>query len=140
MGDILEKLECDDCDFDSLARSGNDFDMQQMLKTVCFAEVDSFELCKVVALAGRPFKNVQNEARAMDLLGGASDDALTTLLTTDVGKDDILPLILAQGGGLTTNQMLKKLVVSKTSASLEAQVLTKLLTDTANVNNLVQIA
>ena len=48
-------------------------------------------------------------------------------------------MILATGDGLTTNQMLKKLVVSKTTSSLEAQVLTKLLTDTANINSLLQI-
>ena len=48
-------------------------------------------------------------------------------------------MLLATGDGLSTNQMLKKLVISKTTTSLEAQVLTKLLTDTANMNSLLQI-
>ena len=64
---------------------------------------------------------------------------LSILLNSNVGKDDLLPMLLATGDGLSTNQMLKKLVISKTTTSLEAQVLTKLLTDTANINSLLQI-
>jgi len=138
--DILEKLECTDCDFINLENQGNDYDMTQTLKTLCLADIDSIELCKVVALSGRPFKNVRNEMDSMQLLNfDRTDQVLSTLLNSDVGKDDLLPMLLATGDGLSTNQMLKKLVISKTTTSLEAQVLTKLLTDTANMNSLLQI-
>ena len=41
--DILDNLECDDCDFQYLPSTGDDFDMSQRLRTICFAKMDEFE-------------------------------------------------------------------------------------------------
>ena len=79
--DILEKLECTDCDFINLENQGNDYDMTQTLKTLCLADIDSIELCKVVALSGRPFKNVRNEMDSMQLL---NFDRTDQVLSTDM--------------------------------------------------------
>ena len=63
------------------------------LKLMCLSNIDSNELCKVIALAGRPFKSIKNN-QLYNFLNFDVETPLANLLNEDLEDKQVLPLVL----------------------------------------------
>lgn len=119
---------------DLILRQKADADLASFLTTACFSKMESFELCKILALSGRPLKKDPSKPEGgfnLDLLQSydGSGNLLQNLFSADMDKDDLLTILMAGGPNTDFNILMRKLAAIKSSESLETEVMTRLLTD-----------
>lgn len=135
---LIDRLNSDS----DISLSLDDKTLTRNLKLMCLSNIDSNELCKVIALSGRPIKSIKNNQIYKFLNFNVEQTPLANLMNEDLEEKQVLPLVL-QGINTndpeTTNLLLQRLAKLKSSESFEAAALTRLLTEVSYQDNLPEI-
>lgn len=98
--------------------SVDDQAMERILRNACFSKMEEFDLCKVLALSGRPLASLKKEQL----------DPLQSLIKAEMSTEDLIPIMFTDGFTLQDGGLLTKLAEVRSRKSLEEDILTRLVT------------
>lgn len=152
MPNILEVLKEEEANIynmpsdDMILKQQADQDLVNMLTSVCPNKMDSFDLCKAIALIGRPLKKDPTKSENpfnLDFVN-LDDDNTPELMkqifaisggeSASMDSNEILSLLLSQGGtgensSNSVGIMLRKISAARSIESMETEIMIRLLTD-----------
>ena len=108
----------------------SDVNLSNTLRSICFFKYDSFDLCKILALSGRPLKKDPSQSvfGSLDLLNlGMTPEIIQDILETQFGKDDMKSiLMLSSQNNESLESIITKIALIKNSEVLETEMMIRL--------------